>query len=276
MDPGSEDIGTAPAPLESETEVVATEILATAAAPEPRLAYSEVDDVGTVAAPKKAKAPAAQPATEAATWGQVWGTAVVLIMCGALVGGVIAIAAWVSNLVNGPVPPLPPAGQVGDSVSQAAPAAPEPTTVPPGVPACHIDLDTHQGTPCLLPTPAAPVTDTETPTPPPTTVTVQAAPPPTVTVEAPPPHPPAPSPRMSDNDRAFIDTLIGDNIIVTSPTKVIEGGREVCQYIAAGHTAHDAVGLARSSNPTLTPENAMTYVGAAIGSYCPQYGGSWS
>jgi hypothetical protein len=105
------------------------------------------------------------------------------------------------------------------------------------------------------------------------TVTVTptlAAPPPVQTVA--PPRPSATAPR-SGTDEAFIAALREDGIIITNPAEIIAGGHRACEYIAAGHTAHDTMRLAIAENPTLTLENASTLIGAAIGAYCPQYTG---
>ncbi|MFZ0715747.1 DUF732 domain-containing protein [Mycobacterium sp.] len=121
-----------------------------------------------------------------------------------------------------------------------------------------------------------PSTTESAPAPPP----VIAEPPP-VTTEAPAPTTvyvptPAPAPvtpHRSGADAAFLDALREDGIIVTNPAEAIAGGRQACEYIAAGHTAHDAMRLSIANNPTLTPENASILIGAAIGAYCPQYTG---
>jgi len=98
-----------------------------------------------------------------------------------------------------------------------------------------------------------------------------AAPPPVQTVA--PPRPSAAAPPRSGTDEAFIAALREDGIIITNPTEIIAGAHQACEYIAAGHTAHDTVRLAMAENSTLTLENASTLIGAAIGAYCPQYTG---
>lgn len=130
------------------------------------------------------------------------------------------------------------------------PSAAAPAPAPP-----HIAAPT--------PEPTSTVTVTETPT--------LAAPPPVQTVA--PPRPSAAAPPRSGTDQAFIAALREDGIIVTNPAEIIAGGHRACEYIAAGHTAHDTMRLAIAENPTLTPENASILIGAAIGAYCPQYTG---
>jgi hypothetical protein len=143
-----------------------------------------------------------------------------------------------------------------DTVAPSAAPAPTPTPSSPD--------NTIESTPTAAPAPTSTVTVTQTPEP-------QAAP--TVTAETPPPPPVAPAPRRSAADEAFMSSLREDGIIVTNPTEVIANAHGVCQYIAAGHTAHEAMRSAMADNRTLTLENAATLIGAAIGAYCPQYTG---
>jgi serine/threonine protein kinase, bacterial len=187
------------------------------------------------------------------TWGATWSTAGVLLMCGAVLAGVIGISGWAWVQMNRAPSPTPQSTSVPDE--PPPPAAPAPAPASTAEPS---------------PTPSAPPSAL-----PPTTVTVQAAPPPTVTVEAAPPPAAAatPAPRRSDRDEAFMATLRSDGIIITNPAEVIAGGHRACEYIVDGHTAHDAMRLAMTENPTLTLENASTLIGAAIGAYCPQYTG---
>jgi serine/threonine protein kinase, bacterial len=145
----------------------------------------------------------------------------------------------------------------------AAPAIPTSSAVAAPVPSGPDDK--------IVPSTTEPV-----PTPPP----VIAEPPP-VTTEAPSPTTvyvptPAPAPvtpHRSGADAAFLDALREDGIIVTNPAEAIAGGRQACELIGAGHTAHDIMRRAIAENPTLTPENASILIGAAIGAYCPQYTG---
>jgi Protein of unknown function (DUF732) len=100
------------------------------------------------------------------------------------------------------------------------------------------------------------------------TITPTLAAPPSVQTVA-PPRPSAAVPPRSGTDESFIAALREDGIIVTNPAEIIAGGHQACEYIAAGHTAHDTMRLAIAENPTLTPENASILIGAAIHAYCP-------
>ncbi|HEX4390112.1 MAG TPA: DUF732 domain-containing protein [Mycobacterium sp.] len=119
------------------------------------------------------------------------------------------------------------------------------------------------------------------------TATTEPAPPPVITepppvkteaptpttVYVPTPAPTPVTPHRSGADEAFIAALREGGIIVTDPAEIIAGGHRACEYIAAGHTAHDTMRLAIAENPTLTAENASILIGAAIGAYCPRYTG---
>jgi hypothetical protein len=145
----------------------------------------------------------------------------------------------------------------------AAPAVPTSSAVAAPVPSGPDDKIVPSTT---EPAPARPPVIAE---PPP--VTTEAPTPTTVYVPTPAPAPV--TPHRSGADAAFLDALREDGIIVTNPAEAIAGGRQACELIAAGHTAHDIMRRAIAENPTLTPENASILIGAAIGAYCPQYTG---
>jgi hypothetical protein len=197
------------------------------------LAWSSEDDTEDYGAP-----------TERYSWTAAWMNAGLLILCAAVLAGVIGIVGvtWVWDHETQAPTPTPTS-----SPAQLPPAAAPTSPMDPAAP------------PSLTPPPAPP------------TVTVQAAPPSTVTVEAPPPS--LRAAHRNNKDEAFMSTIRESGIIITDPAEVIAGGHQACEYIAAGHTAHDAMRLAMANNPTLTLENASTLIGAAIGAYCPQYRG---
>jgi serine/threonine protein kinase, bacterial len=154
------------------------------------------------------------------------------------------------------------------AVAVPAPSAPDVAPIPSGpddkiVPSAVAPAPAPPPIAAPPPEPTSTVTVTETPT--------LAAPPPVQTVA--PPRPSAAAPPRSGADEAFIAALREDGIIVTDPAEIIAGGHRACEYIAAGHTAHDTMRLAIAENSTLTPENASILIGAAIGAYCPQYTG---
>jgi hypothetical protein len=145
-----------------------------------------------------------------------------------------------------PVPSGPDDRIVPSAVAPSSPRAAAPVPMPPSV--------------------------TQTPAPPP----IAAAPPPMPTSTPVPTtvYMPVPAvPPRSGTDEAFLAALREDGIIITDPAEIIAGGHRACEYIAAGHTAHDTMRLAMAENSTLTLENASTLIGAAIGAYCPQYTG---
>jgi hypothetical protein len=154
-------------------------------------------------------------------------------------------------------------GQRTEPEPTAAPVVPTSSAVAAPVPSGPDDKIVPSTT---EPAPAAPPVIAE---PPP--VTTEAPAPTAVYVPTPAPAPV--TPHRSGADGAFLDALREDGIIVTNPAEAIAGGRQACQLIAAGHTAHDIMRQAIAENPTLTTENASMLIGAAIGAYCPQYTG---
>ncbi|MBO0884794.1 MAG: DUF732 domain-containing protein [Mycobacterium sp.] len=219
--------------------------------------------------------------TETHTWRSAWAHAAVFITCAAVVAAVISICGWVwmqmksdtpvSTLPSSghPWPPYPTCG-AGVTDPECEPASTQTPSVSAPAPAaaCAADPACIPGGAPRLPDPAPTVTvQAAAPT---TTVTVQAEPPAPTRAAAPPR---AATPSRSSADDAYLDTLRGDNIIITDPARVIRAAHALCEYIHEGHTAHQAQAEILSENSTFTPENASTIVGAAIGTYCPDYTG---
>jgi|GEM_PF-1968472 serine/threonine protein kinase, bacterial len=155
------------------------------------------------------------------------------------------------------------------AVAAPAPSTPDVAPIPSGPDDKIVPSAVAPAPPPIAAPPPEPTqTVTVTPTP------ALAAPPPVQTVQTvAPPRPTVAAPPRSGADEAFIAALREDGIIVTNPAEIIGGAHRACEYIAAGHTAHDTMRLAIAENPTLTPENASILIGAAIGAYCPQYTG---
>jgi hypothetical protein len=115
---------------------------------------------------------------------------------------------------------------------------------------------------------APPTTTTVTVTPEPATTTVvpQAAP------LTPRPAPRAAAPRASSQglaDARFFGEL-GSGIIVSDRAAAIAGAHDACMYMAAGHTPYETVQVTMGNNPSLTWDNAWTFVLAATHAYCPE------
>jgi Protein of unknown function (DUF732) len=168
---------------------------------------------------------------------------------------ILGIVLWFvlsSHHQPGQEPVAVPASTAPDVVAAPAPSGPDDRVVPsPAAPA------------------PAPPSIAAPPPEPTSTVTVTQTPAPVAQ-----PLDPVPAvPPRSGTDEAFIAALREDGIIITNPAEIVAGAHQACAYIAAGHTAHDTMRLAMAENSTLTPENASTLIGAAIGAYCPQYGG---
>ncbi len=144
-------------------------------------------------------------------------------------------------------------------ISWAAPGVPwaPPTTATATNPATTAPPPATSTTIPRPPPPAPTVTVTQTPAP---------APPRTTT---PAPTTPAAAPRP-DRDRQYLADLRLAGITITDPVRVAGNGPRVCAYIAAGHTEQQAVETALAGNPTLTRNNAITVVDAAISIYCPE------
>jgi hypothetical protein len=51
----------------------------------------------------------------------------------------------------------------------------------------------------------------------------------------------------------------------------IYGGHDVCAYLAAGHSAMEAMEQGQKNNPTFTRAEQIAYVDSAIEVYCPRY-----
>jgi hypothetical protein len=105
--------------------------------------------------------------------------------------------------------------------------------------------------------------------PPSVTFTPTAAPPApatTVTVTEPPvARPPSPA----ELDARFLASITDAGLRITDARAAIAGGRELCRYLAAGHTEADAVSLALHNNSSLAPNEARIIVVTAVRVYCP-------
>lgn len=94
---------------------------------------------------------------------------------------------------------------------------------------------------------------------------VPAEPPP-----APPPAEPAPVPPVAraDPDERFLAMVTDAGLTVTDRHLAVSGAREVCGYLAAGHTQADAVRKTMQNNPSLPEPAATAFVRAATQVYC--------
>jgi Protein of unknown function (DUF732) len=78
-------------------------------------------------------------------------------------------------------------------------------------------------------------------------------------------------PSTSARDEAFLTALANAGIRIADVPTVIFGAHDTCAYLAAGHTAVEAVEQGLSNNATMTRADGIAYVDAAISGYCPRY-----
>ena len=72
-------------------------------------------------------------------------------------------------------------------------------------------------------------------------------------------------------DEQFLADLTRAGIRIADVPTVIFGGHDTCAFLAAGHTAVEAVEQGLSNNATMTRADEIAYVDAAISVYCPRY-----
>ncbi|MFP1155276.1 DUF732 domain-containing protein [Mycobacterium sherrisii] len=84
-----------------------------------------------------------------------------------------------------------------------------------------------------------------------------------------PAAPPAPGPRSSITDKAFVAALTQEGVPVPSQEYVVSQGRAVCDYLAQHRNYADAVAFVQRSSIWDADQSAEVTAGAII-SYCPQ------
>lgn len=67
--------------------------------------------------------------------------------------------------------------------------------------------------------------------------------------------------------------LARDGIRVVDVPAAIAGGLDVCAFMAAGHRALEAVEQGERNNSTMTREDEISCVNAAITIWCPRQAG---
>jgi hypothetical protein len=76
-------------------------------------------------------------------------------------------------------------------------------------------------------------------------------------------------PSTPARDDHFLAELTRAGMRITDVPTAIAGAHATCAYLA-GHTAAEAVEQGQKVNPTMTREDEIAYVDAAIAVYCPQ------
>ncbi|MEO6795122.1 MAG: DUF732 domain-containing protein [Mycobacterium sp.] len=79
----------------------------------------------------------------------------------------------------------------------------------------------------------------------------------------------APAHADTDPDAMFLSAVEQAGIEYTDPQEAVSVGREVCNYLHAGHQADGAARALRISNRSLSVKNAARFVGFAKAAYCP-------
>ncbi|UQX12453.1 DUF732 domain-containing protein [Candidatus Mycobacterium methanotrophicum] len=80
-----------------------------------------------------------------------------------------------------------------------------------------------------------------------------------------------PAPAAADpGDTAFLGSLDKIGIRYPDPAQAISGARQVCDYVAQGHTANQAARGVRNANPNLSVTQASQFVAVAQAIYCNQ------
>jgi hypothetical protein len=72
-------------------------------------------------------------------------------------------------------------------------------------------------------------------------------------------------------DEQFLNALAGAGIRVVDVPVAIYGAHDTCAYLAAGHTAIEAMEQGQRNNPTFTRADQIAYLDSAIEVYCPRY-----
>lgn len=80
-------------------------------------------------------------------------------------------------------------------------------------------------------------------------------------------------PSTPARDEAFLSALANAGIRVVDVPAAIYGAHDTCAYLAAGHTAIEAVEQGQRNNPTFTRVQQVDYINAAIAIYCPRQTG---
>jgi len=73
----------------------------------------------------------------------------------------------------------------------------------------------------------------------------------------------------TDPDAMFLNAIDQAGIEYTDPQEAVSVGREVCNYLHAGHHPDGAARALRISNRSLSVKNSAKFVTFAAVAYCP-------
>lgn len=76
--------------------------------------------------------------------------------------------------------------------------------------------------------------------------------------------------KAEPGDTVLLGSLDAIGIQYPNPTQAVTSAREVCEYIAQGHTSNQAARGLKNANPELTLTQASQFVAAARAAYCSQ------
>ncbi|HEU4361511.1 MAG TPA: DUF732 domain-containing protein [Mycobacterium sp.] len=79
----------------------------------------------------------------------------------------------------------------------------------------------------------------------------------------------APAHADIDPESRFLNTIDQAGIEYTDPQDAIAVGRQVCDYLHAGHPANSAARALKISNRSLSVKNAAKFVMFAQSAFCP-------
>ncbi|CAJ1493309.1 DUF732 domain-containing protein [[Mycobacterium] kokjensenii] len=79
----------------------------------------------------------------------------------------------------------------------------------------------------------------------------------------------APASAGPDPDGAFIGAIDQAGIEYTQPQDAVAVGREVCDYLHAGHSRDAAARAVRISNRSLSVKNSARFVAFSEAAFCP-------
>jgi hypothetical protein len=77
-------------------------------------------------------------------------------------------------------------------------------------------------------------------------------------------------PSTSARDQQFLADLEKVGMTITDVPTAIYGAHDTCAYLAAGHTASEAVETGLSNNASMSRADEIAYIDAAISVFCPQ------
>jgi hypothetical protein len=83
--------------------------------------------------------------------------------------------------------------------------------------------------------------------------------------------PPPSLPSTPALDEQFLGDLTNAGMRIADVSVAIAGAHDTCAFIAARHTATEAMQTGLANNPTMTRANETAYVQAAIAVFCPRF-----